>query len=250
LSGADWQHSLLAELGNLYLLMQAFRNLDQLPAAAKADVRAAVGWTLDQQQVLQTQTPTAESVWQVMAVSNAQEEQLLAKRTWLQHQTSGQIALLLEFSVANAARSSLSFAPGFQVRAQLAYYPGSVAQRALLAPGYQLLQSPQWSQHGFTDIGDFLAMCAQQIAANPWLEKSAGLLQQVLLVQRGGEWQLRDAAGNLLAISAQLGAQVWQLLAISGGMGFDVFGEWDRSKFLPRSYWHAGAWHHIEQEVL
>ena len=247
LRGDDWQHALLAQLGKLYMLMQAYQGLSSLPMAVQADVRAAIGWTLEQQQLLQQEAASAH--WQVMAVSTEQEEQLSTRRTWLQQQASGQLALLLEFSVAHAPRSGTNLLVGFQVQGELVFFPGAVEQRALLKPNYQLLDCAAACQHGFHRIDAFLAHAAEFVARNPWLERSAGLLCQMHFVLREGRWQLRDGEGALLALSPRLGEQIWLLHALAGGAPLNLFGEWDTEYFLPRSYWMQETWHSLPQEV-
>ena len=51
-SGEGWQDRLLERLARLHLLVEGYRRLEALPPEAAADLRAAVGWTVPQEEVL------------------------------------------------------------------------------------------------------------------------------------------------------------------------------------------------------
>src|SRR5262249_53493667 len=51
-SGDGWQERLLEQLGLLYLLIEGFRRLDALPPATQADIRAAIGWNVNQDELI------------------------------------------------------------------------------------------------------------------------------------------------------------------------------------------------------
>ena len=48
----DWAEALLEEAGLVQLLLRASRRLDELPDGLRADVRALIGWTMPQDEVL------------------------------------------------------------------------------------------------------------------------------------------------------------------------------------------------------
>jgi len=53
-------------------------------------------------------------------------------------------------------------------------------------------------------------------------------------------WYLRDSAARLLPCHPGF-SQGWPLLALSGGQGLPVFGEWDGRQFRPLGAWVDGA---------
>ena len=51
-SGQGWAERLLAELGQLHLIVQGYKRRDVLPEAVQAELRSQVGWTLKQEELL------------------------------------------------------------------------------------------------------------------------------------------------------------------------------------------------------
>ncbi len=262
LTRADWQDQMLAELGNFYLLLQAHAQLPKLPAKVQADVRSAIGWTVEQASLLQT--PGQLANWHVLAVVQIEDEQLLTRRTWLQAQVegagaglaAGQIAMLLDFSAGRVAMP-LALEVGSCVAAELVFFPGSVAQRALIKTAsldaqtvHQALsqQAKYDLQTASAGINLFLDKMAAQWSLNPWLERSAGALLDVHLVERNQQWHIRDQDAQLLPLAKA--TALWLLQSIGGGKAMHLFGEWDRHSFWPLSVWLGEQWVALPQENL
>lgn len=247
LTSADWQDQMLAELGNLYLLLQAHANLPNLAPSVQADVRAAIGWTVEQASLLQT--PGQLDNWHVLAIVQVEDEQLLTRRTWLQAHSDGQIAMLLDFS-AGRINMSLPLLVGSCVPAELVFFPGSVAQRALLKAETLLEQDSAAPQFDLPTAGaginEFLGKMGAQWTCNPWLERSAGVLLEVHVVERNQRWFVRDQSAHLLPLAKQ--TPIWLLQSIGGGASMHLFGEWDRQCFWPLSAWQNEQWVALPQE--
>ena len=96
-SGEDWPGVVLAQFGQLQLLIDAFRHLDALSPEEQADIRAALGLSPDKDEVLAT-GERLNDLWLVLGVSYAEENKLWRRRVWLRGQNSGRTALLLDFS--------------------------------------------------------------------------------------------------------------------------------------------------------
>jgi hypothetical protein len=64
--GDGWAEALTAEIGRLYLLLQAYKRIDSLPEPLRAEVRSAIGWTVKEEEVLQM--PGVSDTWQVVAI--------------------------------------------------------------------------------------------------------------------------------------------------------------------------------------
>ncbi|MFQ8889796.1 MAG: hypothetical protein ACLR7Z_17065 [Bilophila wadsworthia] len=96
-SGEDWPGVVLAQFGQLQLLIDAFRHLDALSPEEQADVRAALGLSPDKDEVLATGERLSD-LWLVLGVGYAEENRLWRRRVWLRGQNSGRTALLLDFS--------------------------------------------------------------------------------------------------------------------------------------------------------
>ncbi len=68
-------------------------------------------------------------------------------------------------------------------------------------------------------------------------------LEQVVPVPDGDSWQLADASGETaLPLTPAFGnrAGLWRLVALSGGVPVQVFGECGHRGFTPLTAWPAG----------
>ena len=90
-SGEDWPGVVLAQFGQLQLLIDAFRHLDALSPEEQADVRAALGLSPDKDEVLATGERLSD-LWLVLGVGYAEENRLWRRRVWLRGQNSGRTA--------------------------------------------------------------------------------------------------------------------------------------------------------------
>src|SRR5258708_5895454 len=97
----DWSEKLLARLGNLALLTQAFHRMEQLDAAMQEDIRQLIGWNLKEEEVLANGEHVTDN-WLLLGQAIEDIERGRAQRTWLLGTTTRRSALLLQFSFAGA----------------------------------------------------------------------------------------------------------------------------------------------------
>ncbi|RPJ47326.1 MAG: SWIM zinc finger family protein, partial [Chloroflexi bacterium] len=137
-SGTGWQDRLLDQVARLYLAITGYRRIETLPPGHQADLRAVIGFTLKQEDLLET--PGVTDTWLILGSQIEEETGLAVQRTWLLGQETGQPALVLAFAVnvaANAAQRTTpltsidaSLSPGVALPAELVFYPGAYPQRA------------------------------------------------------------------------------------------------------------------------
>jgi hypothetical protein len=243
-SGGDWPERLLGELGLLHLAVAGYRRLDTLPPAEQADVRAVVGWTHGQDEVL-TGAPVRDH-WLVLGQHVSEEDKLRVQRTWLWGQGSGRAALVLHFAAAKQPLDA-SLVLGTRLDADLAFYPSAYPLRALVkarhAPPLPLDDLP-----GYPTLAAGLAAYAAGLAAYPWLDLFPLPLTGVVPVRAGAGWAVRDAAGQVLPLSPRF-TRGWHLLALSGGQPLGLFGEWDGAVLRPLGVWAGGRYHVVMRET-
>ena len=130
---------LIAELGQLHLLAEAYRRQAQLPSALRADVRELVGWTLQRDDLLQDGSAVrTEGKWLVAAVrSEVQADRMRRFETWLLRKNGAaeepQTAVLIDFLPVATGASSAAFSAGEAIDAALVFYPSAAPLRALVA---------------------------------------------------------------------------------------------------------------------
>jgi hypothetical protein len=230
-SGTGWQERLLERLGRLHLLVEGYRRLDALPPETQDDLRAAMGWTQSQDDLLDA--PPVRDNWLVLGQRVEEDDRLRTQRTWLLGSGTGRFALLLQFAHGKQPFDPVPM-PGQSVDADLAFYPGSYPLRALLR-----------QRHGTPetyDVPEGLSIAAaieahgQAVACNPWLERVPFLLEGVTPYPEGDGWFLRDATSHIVPLSPRF-ERGWDLLAFSGGRPITLFGEWNERHFRPLSAW-------------
>jgi hypothetical protein len=231
-SGAGWEDRLLEEYALLRLLATAGRSQGRLPPALRDTVRSRVGFTVRQADVLAGATAVADR-WHVLARRDTVTDRIRTRRTWLRGIRTGRPALVLSFAAAGQVLDD-SLTPGTGTDADLAFYPGAVALRAVVADRRGVAAG---GVPAGTTAAGLLAGYAAALAADPWLEIWPAVLDATP-VRAGVASQpgLRDAAAGTLPLHPGAG-DCWPLFALSGGRPLTVAGEW-----TPRGLWPLTAW--------
>jgi hypothetical protein len=222
---------LLSELGLIWLLVQAYGRVDELPDDLAATVRARVGFPVATDDVLAG--PRVRDEWAVVGRRDEVDERLAVRRVWLRGATSGRMALVLSFAAAGGMLPA-DLVPGTAVEADLCFYPGRLPLRALVAQRYGEPRRLD-SLGGTASVDDALAGYAQALAAEPWLERWPMVLAQAVLGKSAdGRWRLLDRAGAAMPLDPAAG-DPWRLVAAAGGEPSTVVGEWAPAGLRPLS---------------
>jgi hypothetical protein len=236
----DWPSRLLDELGKLALLTHAFGRIDELDPALRDDVRTAIGWTIERDEVIE-RGETVTDEWLVIGQRVVSEDRLRAQRTWLLGANSGRVALILQFAHGTAPFSE-AFAPGTRFGADLAFFPSACPQRAIVRERHgSPVAIRQDDACGLgNSIDAALAGWAEALARQPWIERISVVLRAVVpIIQEQGGWVVLDDTGQALTLD---GGPHWTLLAHSGGRPLDLTAEWDGQALAPLGVFVAGAW--------
>jgi hypothetical protein len=228
-SGPGWEGRLLEEYALLRLLATAYRGQAGLPPPLQATIRSRIGFTVRKADVLASGPPVRDR-WAVLARRDLDRDRLRARRVWLRGLRSGRYALVLSFAPAGQPLDD-SLTVGTEADADLAFYPGAVPLRAVVAASHEA--APGGPPPGGTAAG-LLASWAAALGADPWLDSWPAVLAAT--PARAPVPCLTDAAGDALPLHPAAGA-CWPLFALSGGRPLTVAGEW-----TPRGLWPLTAW--------
>ncbi len=243
-SGEGWQDRLLERLARLHLLIEGFKRLDRLPPDVRSDLRTAIGWTQNQDEVL-----TGSGVrdrWLVLGQRVEIEKKLQAQRTWLWGQAGGRAALIWQFAYGKQAFDT-SLVPGTVLEAELAFYLSAYPLRALVKARHAV-SSQIDALGGYESIAAAVEAYTIALSRNPWVRQFPCLLQNVVITKRSEDsWSVRDGVGRLAPLSPPFtrayldyGQGGWVLAALSGGRPLTLFGEWDGDSLLPLGAWADG----------
>lgn len=227
----DWAERLLDELAALYLLAEAYAQLETLPEETQADLRAVVGWPVKQDE-LQTLRGLNDT-WHVMGHLLEVDDRLHTRRVWLHGERTGRKALLLDFAHGKPEfEHSFSLGSGFA--GTLVFYPGAVPLRAALRQRQATrINADLLTGFDCDDIATLLDRYAGALARNPWVGRLPFGLRAVTPYAVQDRTFLRDATGAVLPVSARV--HPWYYAAVSGNQPIPVFGEWDGADFTPRT---------------
>ncbi len=232
-SGEGWEGRLLERLSRLYLLIEGFKRIAELPEATQADIRALIGWTQNQDELLRLDG--TRDRWLVLGQRVEEEDRLRVQRVWLWGERSGRAALVLHFAHGQQPLDA-SFVTGAASEAELVFFPGAYPLRAIVKQRHGAPAPPERIS-GYAKIIDAHEAFTSAMAANPWLEKFPMSMLNVTPLRRGDEWFVRDVEGRALKLAPRFEFG-WTMLALSGGRGIDVFGEWDGDHLWPLSAFH------------
>ena len=235
---SNWPERMLIDIGQLVLLLDAWRRLDALPTALQADVGSAIGINEPRESVLTR--PPVHDVWDVVGRAVFDGERMLVQRTWLWGAQTLRWALLLDFGVGGEPIEQ-SVTPGASFEADLCFYSGAFPLRAVLqSPPVHVGSATTLPSQGINTV---LRMYAESLGRNPWLERVPVALKDVVPLRgRDEAWSVCDERGQRLRVAGPMG---WHLLALSGGQPIDLFGEWDGFSLWPLTARAEGRLAHI-----
>ena len=240
--GATWHSRLLERLGSLQLLVDAMLRPERLPPLLWMDVRQAAGWPVEKEEVLLHGERVSDQ-WHVMAQMQEQREhRLKERRVWLLGHTSQRRVLVLDYAFGNAAFEQ-GWVVGQVCDATLAFYPSADAVRAILLeikPHPKKPKKPEISSS--TSAAMEWQGLAQRIAANPWGVNRPLYFHSVQLQRDDTTWWLQITdAGEAQRIRTTVSEDdVWRLMAMTGGLPFDVWGEWMDETLRLLTAWQGG----------
>ncbi|MDT8915320.1 SWIM zinc finger family protein [Amycolatopsis sp. PS_44_ISF1] len=232
--GRDWPGDLLAELSLLYLLAGAAARLGELPPELAETVRTRLGFAAGTASVLESGERVADQ-WLVTGAADEEQDALRIRRTWLRGRHSGRPALVLSFASPGRSLDS-SLPPGHLVPGELAFYPGAVPLRAVVADATEPVTSPV--PRGDT-VTEALAAYAEALAADPWLERWPVLLADLTPATGPDGWALSDVDGSALPLTPS--TDPWRLLALAAEHPVTLAAEWTPTGLHPLTCWHPNG---------
>ena len=243
----DWSERLLEQLGQLYLLLQAFQRLDQLDPLLQQDVRGLIGWPFSKDTILQQ--PACIDDWVVLSREQTENDNLITLKIWLYGQQQRQSALLLYF----APTSQRAHLPGGLLSGQILhgavhYYPSATPLRALLGEHRIVTTNPP-ALNGHDNCEQALQAYHQALLRNPWLDTYPLLLNDVRLQYCESRLCLHDRTDQELPLRAS-NTTLWHLLALAGSEPCTLFGEWDGTRLRALGIADATAYNTVLETGL
>lgn len=231
--GEDWPERTLARLGLMQLACEALQRRASLPPALQAELRAMLGWPHDKAEVLE-HGERVDDHWTVLGVvAQDRDDKLTERRVWLHGARSQRRALLWDHAFGGRGFEQ-SFFAGTGVSATLAFFPGTAGLRAQVVDQAGPPAAPQWPDAGTAHEWDGVA---RRIAASPWVFSHPVVMHHAVPLLRDSQPYLH-ADGHLLPLAVG-DADLWTLLAATGGHAVHLACEWDGSSLVPMTAWDS-----------
>ncbi|NJP05036.1 MAG: SWIM zinc finger family protein, partial [Chloroflexaceae bacterium] len=204
--------------------------------------RAVIGITIEEAEV--RAQPALRDRWLVVGQQEEEDNRLRSQRTWLWAEQHQRAALVLDFAYGNNPLDK-TLIPGQVLDADIAFYPGSYLQRAVVVKQHAVAEAIKSRPAGAAaTLDDALEHYATALACNPWIETMLLLLDMVWVEVHGSTWVLRDCNNQSLPMSRHSDAG-WPLLALSGGHPVLLAAEWNGANLLPLGLWIDAVFHGV-----
>lgn len=237
-AGASHYSRVIERLGLLQLLNEGVHRRMQLSPARLVDVRTALGWSVDKEEVLRDGEAVTD-LWRVLGQCALDVDgKLSERRIWLQGLKTQRYALLQEFAYGGKGWDGAWLDNRFY-EATLRYFPGSVPLRAVAQDAVLDSSSSVWMSSTNEAALDSVS---HAFANNPWLAQLPMMLIEATPVRHDQAWKLHTDLGSFKLRTDD--ASAWSLLAFSGGHPLRLMGEWDGHELRPLGAWsdQAGYW--------
>lgn len=234
---SNWTEEVTARVGELYLLVKAFRQIEKLPEPIQEEVFNALGRNIKKSEVLE-QNELVKDQWLVLAKKEEVDlEGIQVRRVWLQGFNTQQEALILDYAFGNMGFEQ-QYVVGSVLEGELAYYPAAFSQRAVFNNSalvdFTVTKLPIISD----SISRFQHKFAAVLAQNPWVIQLPVVLSNVLpFKDESDNYFLLDADKKVLPLANLRARVIWRMLAMSGGHPVTVIGEWNGASFEALSLW-------------
>jgi SWIM zinc finger len=229
-SGTEWPERMMSELGQLYLIVKGFENLEDLPPILQTELLTVAGVNIKKDEVLAQKGISDD--WLVIGVIEGVDENLNFRHTWLYGSKSEQIALILEYVFGDAGYP-VTWQVGQAFNGEIVYFPAAHPLRALVKTqkgAVALFDEPR----GYVSLERFFDNYSKALAQNPWIYDFPCYLEEVTpVIEKGKLYMVDNEKKYLEALPRDNIA--WKLVALSGGNPISIFGEWSGEYMIPLS---------------
>ncbi len=213
-----WQAAFLRKLTGIYLQTLAYRQKESLEPPQQMDIDSMIGFYPSKDEVLNGETVADE--WLILSKNYSSEDNLTTEVVWMYGQKTGRFASHLQF-FAGAQTTELLLMPGTVLRAELAFYPGSMPLRALIKSQTQTLPDVP-AVDGLESLEALKEKVAATCSVFPFYDTVPVILKNAGLAMEGNRIFITDSVGrglNLLNSKEER----YRLLASTKGNRFTAF---------------------------
>ena len=243
-SSENWRSELTDKLGELYLLIRAYRNLERLSDEWRDEIRSQVGYTQPKETVLANE-PVADS-WLVLHKRSQKINDINTDIYWFYGNRSGRFAKFLSF-VAPGAIPSENWLPDSVYEGQLCFYKGTGNCRRALFKEVPVLSQETFVPAFQADLEAAAVSYRLAIRENPFAEDIPLLVGNVAVIRNGNGFNLLDQTGHAVPLKITEETYI-DILAITGGAPFYTFLLANDDIWELKSIWYKTKYHTWKDE--
>jgi hypothetical protein len=234
-----WQTKFMDQLLRIYMIAEAYGNINSLNDSLQQDIRTWIGFTQNQEE-LKEQNGIVDT-WLVLGKQITEEDTITTERNWLYGVNTNSYALVLQFIIRGQG-AQLALTPGLFVQAELVFFPSLSPLRAIIKR--QITTNAVTAFKGFANWNEVAQTETILNAALPFRSERPFILHQLKPVNYNGQWWLQDTQQKMMQLRNEY-KTIWKILAVSGGEPVDmaVIGRED-------NYEPVGIWYNDEYKIL
>lgn len=258
---ANWAEEFVMELGELFMFVKSYQNLEKLPENIQTEFKNIAFYTKEKEIIANYSAEAIEDEWIITGQNRFEVDdnlpegwnpsQLVGRRIWAHGIHTGKNAYFLDFYYNGnfgSARPNFDYHlnTGTIVKGKVLYYPSLTPSRAfLLDKGMSLnVTENEGKVPHFQTIEENLQSIATAISLNPWTRLFPFLLKNVRLVQINKQWAVVDENRFTLSFSIS-NEHLYKIFAVTGNQPFHLTGEWNGKAFSPCTIWIEGRFYAI-----
>jgi len=225
-----WHEKMLRELGEMYLVLKGFRNLEKLQPALQQELLNVAGINYKKEDLLALKGLT--DTWFIVGqYEGNDDDNLFYRRSWIYGEQTKKLALILDFAWGSNPYTE-NWKVGQQFKGEVIFHPSAFPLRVLVKQ-YEMTAEP-FTIYGFSHFSDFSKTFSEAIGQNPWVQIFPAFLENVRAVFHNNHFYLLDEDDLQIPVK-ELEGIGWKIMALSAGHPINVFGEWDGKIFVPLS---------------
>lgn len=215
----------IAILSDQAIIARCLTRLDEFPPVEQLDILHLTG--LQQRKKELKGQKFIEDSWTVLGIQIQKLEQLTERKVYLQSQSKGKIALLLDYAFRTKIFDQ-KWRVGSVYNIKLQFFPSAVPLRAKVESRKRLYSKSNWK--GIQGLDTWQKFRQQQFNAHPWLFAYPAVLKQLNIQKSEGAWIIRDKDSSYY-LGIQEKEDALRLMSYSQGEPFHCFGVWDKGSF-------------------
>jgi hypothetical protein len=202
-NSSDWQKEALEIMGKLFLITEAFGNINNYDDAWQTSIKNLIGWSQAPKELLQNETAEIiKDTWLVIGQETTNtDDGITIQRNWLVGLETNNTALILNFGT-RFAPMDISVMPGTIIEAALVYFDSVVKQRAVVKLQKGMVENLPKLPNCVANIPALYTFKHSLAMAYPFITDMPICLHNIRLGQYGEHFVAMDEEGFYIPLAA------------------------------------------------